>query len=129
MLVSFFFLFLRNRKTLNKYVYEKKYVFGCVLAVCLFACSEDVTLEVNTEDKTGYESLTDEEEHAYAGCVPVAISQILSFHKYPVKFGNTIVNWLEITRYPSVDLLREHGYLARGRIVYQCRASVCRRSL
>lgn len=88
-------------------------MFGCVLAVCLFACSEDVTLEVNTEDKTGYESLTDEEEHAYAGCVPVAISQILSFHKYPVKFGNTIVNWLEITRYPSVDLLREHGYLAR----------------
>lgn len=44
-------------------------------------------------------------EHAYAGCVPVAISQILSFHKYPVKFGNTIVNWLEITRYPSIDLL------------------------
>lgn len=93
---------------------KKNYVFGCVLAVCLLACSEDVTLEVNTEDKTGYESLTDEEEHAYAGCVPVAISQILSFHKYPVKFGNTIVNWLEITRYPSVDLLREHGYLARG---------------
>lgn len=40
---------------------KKNYVFGCVLAVCLFACSEDVTLEVNTEDKTGYESLTDEE--------------------------------------------------------------------
>ena len=40
---------------------KKIYVFGCVLAVCLFACSEDVTLEVNTEDKTGYESLTDEE--------------------------------------------------------------------
>lgn len=44
-------------------------------------------------------------DHAYAGCVPVAIAQILSFYKYPVKFGATSINWVELTRYSSISSL------------------------
>lgn len=37
---------------------------------------------------------------ALAGCVPVAISQIMAYHQYPASYSNTTFNWSSITSSP-----------------------------
>lgn len=45
------------------------------------------------------------ENHPPLGCATIAVSQILSFHKYPTAFNGVYVNWIEMTRFPSINSL------------------------
>lgn len=44
-----------------------------------------------------------------AGCVPVALAQIMSTHKYPLYHYSNIYDWAQMLQYPYINLLTEAG--------------------
>lgn len=74
-----------------------------------------LTTKWHQRDPYRHFCFTDEGENAVAGCVPIAMAQIMAYHKKPASFNNHYYQWNVLTQTPTISInssLKDNvGYL------------------
>ncbi|OJU50010.1 MAG: hypothetical protein BGN96_10460 [Bacteroidales bacterium 45-6] len=54
----------------------------------------------------------------YAGCVPVAVGQVMAFHKYPLSYSGYSFNWAEMLSIPTSYSINDLGSNNIAKLMY-----------
>lgn len=59
------------------------------------------------------------DKKALAGCVAIAVGQLMATHKYPSSYNKHLFNWIAMTRYPCADYLSQDAQNQVARLIQQ----------